>query len=104
MKSAAKNQTGATLRMNIKMFNGNNSSHKLLLTTRQKTKLRSAFENNMSTNINRSINESSSTFGKKYFSSITAVSAIDTGIKKKHGSEAATLIISNENCSRSWRF
>ena len=83
MKSAAKNQTGANLRMNIKMFNGNNSSHKLLLTTRQKTKLRSAFENNMSTNINRSINESSSTLGKKYFSSITAVSAIDTGIKKK---------------------
>ena len=85
MKSAAKNQTGANLRMNIKMFNGNNSSHKLLLTTRQKTELRTAFENNMSTNINRSINESSSSFGKKYFSSITAaVSAIDTGIKKKN--------------------
>ena len=30
------------------MFNGNNLPHKLLLTTRQKTKLRNAFENNMS--------------------------------------------------------
>ena len=51
MKTAAKNQTGVTLRMNIKMFNGNNLPHELLLTTRQKTKLRNAFENNMSTDI-----------------------------------------------------
>ena len=33
------------------MFNGNNLPHKLLLTTRQKTKLRNAFENNMSIDI-----------------------------------------------------
>ena len=33
------------------MFNGNNLPHKLLLTTRQKTKLRNAFENNISTDI-----------------------------------------------------
>ena len=32
------------------MFNGNNSSHELLLTTRQKTKVRNAF-NNMSTDL-----------------------------------------------------
>ena len=51
LKTAAKNQTGVTLRMNIKMFNGNNLPHELLLTTRQKTKLRNAFENNMSTDI-----------------------------------------------------
>ena len=51
LKSAAKNQTGVTLRMNIKMFNGNNLPHELLLTTRQKTKLRNAFENNISTDI-----------------------------------------------------
>ena len=51
LKTAVKNQTGATLRMNIKMFNGNNLPHELLLTTRQKTKLRNAFENNMSTDI-----------------------------------------------------
>ena len=37
--------------MNIKMFNGNKLPHELLLTTRQKTKLRNAFENNMSTDI-----------------------------------------------------
>ena len=40
--------------MNIKMFNGNNLPHELLLTTRQKTKLRSALENNMSTNLKMS--------------------------------------------------
>ena len=32
------------------MFKGNNLLHKLLLTTIQKTKLRNAFENNMSIN------------------------------------------------------
>ena len=51
LKTAAKNQTGVTLRMNIKMFNGNNLPDELLLTTRQKTKLRNAFENNISTDI-----------------------------------------------------
>ena len=50
-KSSAKNQAGLTLIMNIKMFNGTNLSHELLLTTRQKTKLRNALENNMSTGI-----------------------------------------------------
>ena len=51
MKTAALNQTGVTLIMNIKMFNVNNLPHKLLLTTRQKTKLRNTFENDMSINI-----------------------------------------------------
>ena len=37
--------------MNIKMFDGNDLPHELLLTARQKTKLRSAFNNNMSTDI-----------------------------------------------------
>ena len=49
VRSAAKNQSGVTLRMNIKIFNENNSPHELLLRTREKTKLRSASENNMST-------------------------------------------------------
>ena len=49
LKTAAKNQTGVTLRMNIRVFNGNNLPHKLLLTTKQKAKLKNAFENNMST-------------------------------------------------------
>ena len=35
LKTSAKNQTEVTLRMNIKMFNGNNLPHELLLTTRQ---------------------------------------------------------------------
>ena len=51
LKSTAKNQTGVSLRMNIKMFHGNNLPHELLLTTRQKTKWRNAFESNMSTDI-----------------------------------------------------
>ena len=37
--------------MSSKMFNGNNLPHELLLTTREKTKLRNAFNNNMSTEI-----------------------------------------------------
>ena len=37
--------------MNSKSFEGNNLPHELLLITRQKVKLRNAFENNMSTNI-----------------------------------------------------
>ena len=35
--------------MKIRMFNGNNLTHELLLTRRQKTKKRNALENNMST-------------------------------------------------------
>ena len=45
LKSAAKNRQGLTLRMNTKMINGKNLPHELLLTTRQKTNLRNAFEN-----------------------------------------------------------
>ena len=37
--------------MNLKMFNGKDLPHELLLTTRQKTKLRNAFNNNMSTHL-----------------------------------------------------
>ena len=33
------------------MFNGNNLTHELLLMTRQKTKIRNAFNNNMSTDL-----------------------------------------------------
>ena len=51
LKTAAKNQTIVTLRMNIKMLNGDNLPHKLLLITRQKSNLRNTFENNMSTDI-----------------------------------------------------
>ena len=37
--------------MNLKMFNGNNLPHELLLATRQKTKVRDAINNNMSTDL-----------------------------------------------------
>ena len=36
-KNAVKNKTGTTSRINLKMLNGNNLPHELLLTTRQKT-------------------------------------------------------------------
>ena len=51
LKSAVKNNQGTTLKMNIRMFNGNNLPHELLLTTRQTTRLKNAIENNMSTDI-----------------------------------------------------
>ena len=51
LKTAVKNKTGTTLRMNLKMFDGNNLPHELLLTIRQKTKLRNVFNNNMSTDL-----------------------------------------------------
>ena len=51
LKVAVKDKTGTTLRMSLKMFNGNDLPHELLLTTRQKTKLRNAFNNNMSTDL-----------------------------------------------------
>ena len=51
LKTAVKNKTGATLRISLKMLNENDLPHELLLTTRQKTKLRNAFNNNMSTDL-----------------------------------------------------
>ena len=51
LTTAVKNKTGITLRICLKIFNGNNLPHELLLTTRQKTKLRNAFNNNMLTDL-----------------------------------------------------
>ena len=51
LKTAVKNKTGTTLRMSLKMLDGNDLPHELLLTTKQKTKLRNAFNNNMSTDL-----------------------------------------------------
>ena len=48
-KTAVKNKTGSTLKMNLKKLDENDLSHELLLTTRQKAKLRNAFNHNMST-------------------------------------------------------
>ena len=39
------------MRINLKIFNGNNLPHELLWTTRQKTKVRNAFNNNMQTDL-----------------------------------------------------
>ena len=51
LKTAVKDKTGTTLRISLKMFNRNNLPNELLLTTSRKTKLRNAFNNNMSTNL-----------------------------------------------------
>ena len=59
-KAAVKNQTGTLLRVNIKMLEGfffltDSLPHKLLLTTRQKTKLSNAFNQNMAADISGAI-------------------------------------------------
>ena len=119
LKSAAKNKQGTTLRMNTRIFNGNNLPHELLLTTRQTTKLRNAIENNMSTDIKLSkaqiskIIQSGGFLGKLLIPLLkiglpllksvikplgllgltTASSVIDAGVQKKiHGSGTTTLI------------
>ena len=51
LKTAVKNKTGTALRISLKIFNGNDLPHQLLLTTRQKIKLRNPFNNNMSTDL-----------------------------------------------------
>ena len=124
LKTAVKDKTGTTLRISLKMFNGNDLPHELLLTTRQKTKLRNAFNNNMSTDLKLSrpqiskIIQSGGFLGsflsklagplmkvaislaKNILASLgitTAASAINAGIQKKiHGSGTTTLLISNE--------
>ena len=48
LKTAIENKTGTTLRMSLKMLDGNDLPHELLLTTRQKTKLRNACNNDVS--------------------------------------------------------
>ena len=89
-KAAVKNNAATTLRMSSKMFDGNHLPHELLLTTKR-TKLRNAFDNNMSTEmklsevqiskiiqrgrflgslLSSSISENSSSLGKKYLSFI----------------------------------
>ena len=108
--TAVKNKTGTTLRISLKMFNGNNLPHELLLTTKQKTKLGNAFNNNMSTDLKLSKAQifkiiQSGGFSESLFSKLAgplikiviplaknvlaplgitaAALAIDAGIKKK---------------------
>ena len=49
LNTDVKNKT--TLRMHLKMFNGKDLPHELLLTRRQKAKLRNTFNNNISTDL-----------------------------------------------------
>ena len=125
IKNTVKNKTRTTLRISLKMFNGNNLPHELLLTTRQKTKVRDAFNNNMSTDLKLSIAQISIviqsggflgsllskiagplmkiaiTLAKNVLAPLgitAAASAIDAGIQKKkiHGSGNTTLIMKNK--------
>ena len=50
-KYASKNNIGAILRINNKIFQDKGLPHELFLTTRQKAKVRNAFANNISTDI-----------------------------------------------------
>ena len=117
-------KTRTTLRKSLKIFDVNDLPHELLLTARQKTKLRNAFNNNMSTDIKLSRAQISKViqyggFLKSLLSKLAgplikvavplaknvlaplritaAASAIGAGIQKNiHGSGTTTLIISNE--------
>ena len=110
--------------MSLKIFNGNDLPHEILLTTRQKAKLRNAFNNNISTDFKLSKAQiskiiQSGGFLRSLLSKLAgplmkiaiplaknvlaplgitaAASKIDAGIQNKiHGSGTTTLIISNE--------
>ena len=49
LKGAVRNKQGTILRMNAKIFNGNNLPHQSILTQSQITKLRNNIENNFQT-------------------------------------------------------
>ena len=124
LETAVKNKAGTTLRMSLRMLDGDNSPHESLLTTWQETKLRNTLSNNMSTDMKLSKTQISKTIQSgEFLGSLlsklvdplmkvaiplaknvlaplgitAAVSAIDAWIQKKiHASGTKTLIISNE--------
>ena len=124
LETAVKDNTGTTLRISSKMFDGNNLPHELSLTTRQKTKLRNAFNNNMSADIKLSKAQISKMIQSEGFLGsllsklagplmivaiplaknvlallglTAAASALDAGIQKNiYGFGTTTLIISSE--------
>ena len=51
LKSAATNKAGTTLRITKKIFQDEELPHALFLTTKQTTKIRNAFTNNISRDI-----------------------------------------------------
>ena len=110
LKTAVENKTGITLRMSAKMIDGDNLLHELLLTAGQKTNLRNAFNNYMSTDLKFSkakiskiiqsgrflgsllnklacpLMEFAVPFAKNILAPLgitTSVSTIDTGIQKQ---------------------
>ena len=125
LKTVVKNKTGTTLRMSLKMFDGKDLPHELLLTTRQKTRLRNTFNNNMSTDLKVSraeifkIIQSAGFLGSLLsklagplmkvavplaknilapLGNTTGAPVIDAVIQKKiYGSGTTILIISNKN-------
>ena len=50
-ETVVKDKIETTRKMIFKMLNGNDLPHELLLTTRQKTKLRNVFNSNVSTDL-----------------------------------------------------
>ena len=123
MKTAVKSKTGTTLSMSLKIFDGNDLPHELLLTTRQITKLKNAFNNNISTDLkllklkfqNNSVWRVLGALlgklpgplikvavpSKKDILAPLGITATASGInagtqKKLHGSRTTTLIISNK--------
>ena len=122
LKTAVKDKKGTTLRISLKVFN--DLPYELLLTTRQKTKQRNAFNNKMSTDLKLSraqiskIIQSGGFLGQLLsklagplmkvaillaklvlapLGITVAASAIDAGIQTKiHGCGTTTLIIRNE--------
>ena len=123
-KKVVKSNEGATLRLGIKNFNKNERPHKLLLTTRQNTKLRNAINNNLTTDIKLSkaqikkliqsggflgkllsklagpLMKVALSLAKNVFAPLgltAAMSAIDGGIQKKMHSSGVKLIIEQED-------
>ena len=62
-----KKKSGTTLIMSLKMLHENDLFHELLLTIRLKTKLRNAFNNNMSTDLTLSKAQISKKFNLEGF-------------------------------------
>ena len=122
LKSAVKSKQGTTLRMNARMFNGNNLPDELLLTTRQTTKLRNAIINNLESNIKLNKAQISKIIQSGGFldkiigpllksrlpllksvikplgllSFTAASSAIDAGVQKKIYGSGTTTLVRNE--------
>ena len=124
LKKAVKNNDSATLRISIKNLNKEDLPHKLLLTTRQNTKLRNTINNNLATDIKLSKAQmkkliQSGGFLGKLLSKLSgplmkvvmplaknvltplgltaAMSAIDVGIQKKMRGDGIKLVVEQED-------